>query len=94
MKLAFWSLLFITIAIQTVWADNSNISLHLNLDQTGTALQGYDPVSYHRDKPKKGKEEYSFFYHGATYLFSNQNTLKTFQDNPERYLPAFGGWCA
>jgi YHS domain-containing protein len=77
-----------------VQAENSNISSHLNLDPAGTAIQGYDPVSYHRDKPEKGMEEYSFFYHAATYLFSSQKNLKIFQENPVRYLPAFGGWCA
>jgi len=94
MKIAFWTLLFFTIAIQMVQAENSNISSHLNLDPAGIAIEGYDPVSYHMDKPKKGTEKYSFFHHGATYLFSSQKNLEIFQKNPASYLPAFGGWCA
>jgi len=86
--------LFSAITVQTVWADNSAISAHLNLDKAGLAIQGYDPVSYHTEGPAKGKKEYSLVHSGATYLFSSQNNLEKFSNNPGAYLPAFGGWCA
>jgi len=96
MKIIYGLLFFFTaITVQkTVWADTSDISAHLNLDETELAIQGYDPVSYHIDSPLKGKKEYSLVHNGATYLFSNQENLKTFLNNPDAYLPAFGGWCA
>ncbi len=86
--------LFSAITVQTVWADNSAISAHLNLDNAGLAIQGYDPVSYHIEGPAKGKKEFSIVHNGATYLFSNQDNLEKFLNNPVAHQPAFGGWCA
>ena len=31
---------------------------------------------------------------GATYLFTNEANKKAFDDNPGKYLPAYGGYCA
>ena len=64
-----------------------------NVDN-GLALGGYDPVSYHAEKPVKGKEAWSFVHHGATYRFASQENLDTFKKAPDRYEPAYGGWCA
>jgi YHS domain-containing protein len=94
MKTLYGLLIFLIITVQTGCADNSKISSHLNLDTVGLAVQGYDPVSYHNGKPVKGKKEYSYVHDNAKYLFSNQNNMDTFQNNPDTYLPAFGGWCA
>lgn len=58
------------------------------------ALEGYDAVSYFSGKPEEGDEEIKFQYKGITYLFSNQANLNTFKANPEKYEPAYGGWCA
>src|SRR5881394_676625 len=45
----------------------------LNLDKTGIAIQGYDPVAFFTDhKPVKGKGEFATKRDGATYLFSSQ----------------------
>lgn len=30
----------------------------------------------------------------ATYQFSSKENLKTFKSNPEKYVPAYGGYCA
>lgn len=69
-------------------------SRNLNLDESGLALEGYDPVSYHNGKAVKGENAFSVDHKGTKYLFSGQNNLVTFQSNPDKYLPAFGGWCA
>lgn len=95
MKVRYALLFFFTIiTAQTVLADNSDLLLHINLNQAGLAIQGYDPVSYHTGKPTRGKQEYSFVRDGATYHFLNLDNLETFKYNPVAYLPAFGGWCA
>ena len=31
---------------------------------------------------------------GVTYLFSSEENKQAFEKNPEKYLPAYGGWCA
>ena len=65
----------------------------LNSDN-GLAVHGYDPVSYHKDGPVKGQETWSSVYNGVTYHFASRENLETFKNDPERYLPAYGGWCA
>lgn len=62
--------------------------------ENGLALKGYDPVSYHREGPAKGKEAWALVYNGATYRFASQENLEAFNKAPNRFLPAYGGWCA
>ena len=51
-------------------------------------------MSYFSKKPKEGDEEYSTTYNGAVYLFSSKENKALFLANPEKYIPAYGGWCA
>jgi len=75
--------------------DISERKKHLNLDESGLAIQGYDPVSYFSEKgPQKGKKEFAFDYQGGTYYFLNQENRNLFQENPVKYEPEYGGWCA
>ncbi|WP_258102837.1 YHS domain-containing (seleno)protein [Marinoscillum sp. MHG1-6] len=66
----------------------------LNLNRSGLAIDGYDPVSYFQGKPKEGSSEVKAAYRGATYYFSSEANKKLFLANPENYLPQYGGWCA
>lgn len=68
---------------------------YLNLGKNDLAIKGYDPVSYFMESgPKEGSGEFSFKYKEATYHFVNQTNLDTFKADPEKYVPAYGGWCA
>ncbi len=67
---------------------------HFNIDKNGLALQGYDPVSYFSGKPKKGLKKYKSKYLGCTYYFSAEKNSTDFIKSPQKYEPAFGGWCA
>jgi len=58
------------------------------------ALEGYDPVSYFEGKPREGEEGIRFTYKGITYQFSSQANLTRFKNDPDKYEPAYGGWCA
>ena len=59
------------------------------------AVQGYDVVSYQSGKrPIRGNGHFTANHEGATYLFSSQENLNTFKANPDRYAPAYGGYCA
>ena len=66
---------------------------HFNLKKS-IAIEGYDPVSYFHGKPSEGQPELKFSYKGATYLFSSKANLDTFKLMPDKYEPAYGGWCA
>ncbi len=59
------------------------------------AVQGYDVVSYQTAKrPVRGNGNYVAEYRGATYLFSSKDNQETFESDPEKYAPAYGGYCA
>lgn len=61
----------------------------------GVAIQGYDPVAYFTENAAVlGNSELASTYRGVTYHFSSEEHLALFQADPERYVPAYGGWCA
>jgi len=65
-----------------------------NLDD-GVAIKGYDPVTYFTaGKAEKGKSSFATIYKGVSYHFKDAEDLKTFQANPEKFEPQYGGWCA
>jgi YHS domain-containing protein len=67
----------------------------VNLDKHGLALQGYDPVAFFTDqKPVKGTADLQSAYHGGTYWFASAEHKALFDANPQKYEPAFGGYCA
>ena len=62
---------------------------------SGIALDGYDPVAFFTDKkPVHGDPGIATTYLGATYLFASTEHKNTFEGNPEKYVPQFGGYCA
>ncbi|MCU0440856.1 MAG: YHS domain-containing protein [Bacteroidia bacterium] len=67
---------------------------HFNIESSGLAIQGYDPVSYFTSSPIKGKSDIYLYYNGVKYLFASQQNLQTFKLNPTKYEPTYGGWCA
>ena len=59
------------------------------------AVGGYDPVMYHaQGKAMRGSGDHVAVYNGETYLFANKRNRKKFAANPEKYAPAYGGYCA
>jgi YHS domain-containing protein len=67
----------------------------LNLDSTGVAIQGYDPVAFFTDnKPVKGDPKFVSKRDGAIYLFASKDHKDLFNANPAKYEPVFGGYCA
>ena len=60
-----------------------------------TGVLGYDLVSYHTgEKPVRGDGKNVAVLDGTTYLFASEENKKAFEKDPERYLPAYGGYCA
>ncbi|MGB1321137.1 MAG: YHS domain-containing (seleno)protein [Vibrio gallaecicus] len=59
------------------------------------ALDGYDTVAYFTEKqPVKGSSKFQTEYKGADWYFSSKENLDLFVNNPERYAPQYGGYCA
>ncbi|WP_063336818.1 MULTISPECIES: YHS domain-containing (seleno)protein [unclassified Marinomonas] len=66
----------------------------LNLDKDQLALEGYDPVSYFSEEPMKGYPALQIRHNQVLYYFENEENRLAFSENPEKYVPAYGGWCA
>jgi YHS domain-containing protein len=60
----------------------------------GAVAKGYDVVAYFNNEAKEGNKEISTEYDGVQFYFSSQENLKTFQQNPTKYIPQYGGFCA
>ncbi len=59
------------------------------------ALSGYDAVSYFEgDAPVEGSEEFRVRYQGFDYRFASAENAATFQADPAKYAPQYGGYCA
>lgn len=59
------------------------------------AINGYDAVAYFLEsKPVEGKKSYSHEWNGAKWKFSSQENLALFKEDPEKYAPQYGGFCA
>src|SRR6185369_9468269 len=59
------------------------------------AVSGYDTVAFFTDaKPVNGSPSISAEYEGATYFFATEEHKKLFTENPKKYAPQCGGFCA
>jgi YHS domain-containing protein len=66
---------------------------HYNIKKN-IVIEGYDAVSYFDGKPAAGKPEYRLSFKGVIYQFSSATNRDKFKASPEKYEPAYGGWCA
>ncbi len=67
----------------------------VNVDEAGVALHGNDAVAYVVDNaPVKGTSEHASSHGGATYWFASAEHKATFDADPAKYAPRFGGYCA
>lgn len=63
--------------------------------EEGLAIRGTDPVAYFtQGKPVKGKPEFSYKWGNATWQFASTENWDLFMQNPEKYAPQYGGFCA
>jgi len=68
------------------------------VDGEGIAVYGVDVVAYHDLEPGEpaveGSPEHSTRWRGAEWRFSSRENLRRFEEDPERYAPEYGGYCA
>lgn len=66
-----------------------------NTDDSKIALNGYSAVSYlDLELAQRGSKEYVSEVNGVKYFFTSAEQKKTFDANPDKYQPQYGGWCA
>jgi len=97
-RLAAWALGISLVAAGAVPAhatDEVNTSKGLTAEGAPLALHGYDPVAFFTvSAPTPGRADLAAVHQGATYYFASQENLDRFEADPERYAPAYGGFCA
>ena len=61
----------------------------------GFVAEGYDVVYYFTKKaPLKGNKKYEATFENAKFRFATQEHLNLFKENPKKYIPQYGGYCA
>jgi len=67
----------------------------VNVNKKGLAIHGFDAVAYFKlGEPRKGVPEHEVTWGNARWRFINEEHSTLFLKTPEKYLPAYGGFCA
>ena len=86
------------VAVATVLAIALTTALaaeRVNADRTGLAVKGYDVVAYFVDgRPVAGLPAFEHELDGVRYRFASAANRDRFVQEPRRYLPQYGGFCA
>ena len=62
--------------------------------RAGTHPFGDEIEALSKGEPTIGRAKYSTVYKDATYRFASEEHLEAFEDDPEKYQPQYGGYCA
>lgn len=76
-------------------ADEYNVSTGTTVSGARVALRGDGAVALATGlNVKPGQAKYTVERDGVAYYFSSEETMTAFADDPERYMPQYGGFCA
>ena len=84
---------YLMILIYLVTSSTFSQSIDYNIKK-GYVAEGYDVVAYFENKALEGDKKFTAKYDGANYKFSSSKNLETFNKNPKKYVPQYGGYCA
>ena len=58
-------------------------------------IKGYDPVAFFtQQQAVHGKPAIAINHDGGTFWFASEEHRRLFEQNPDKYAPRFGGFCA
>jgi YHS domain-containing protein len=66
----------------------------VNVDKRNLAVYGYDVVSYLEGRAIEGNSSIQVVYEGHIYRFESTGNKEKFLKQPNKFLPAYGGYCA
>ena len=66
----------------------------IHTDELGVVANGYDVVAMFSNQLVEGSSRHSATHDGATYHFASDANQEAFTTNPNKYIPAYGGFCA
>jgi YHS domain-containing protein len=62
--------------------------------ENGKALKGYDAISVYNGAGVPGENAINSVYLEGVYQFASEANKETFDANPEKYAPKYGGHCS
>ncbi len=72
-----------------------NLSSGLTEKGVGLAAHGYDVVAYFtQGRAVVGSARFTTVHDGGAFRFSSAENLRSFERNPEKFAPQYGGYCA
>ena len=89
--------IFVSLSILalSISSDAQSDTGHFNTSSKGVGADGYDLVSYFTQaEAVEGSKQFIANYEGIVYRFTSEGNAKAFLDDPKKYLPEYGGWCA
>lgn len=85
----------LAVASVAVAGNQQNVSAGMTMAGAPLAIHGYDAVAFHTEgRAVIGSAKYAVVHDGAAYRFVSEANRKRFEENPQTYAPAFGGYCA
>ncbi len=61
----------------------------------GVSFRGYDVVALVSGLGVvPGQAKHTYVNDGVAYYFASEEAMKLFAENPEKYMPQYGGYCA
>lgn len=89
-KLVHW-----VAALALVMALTGSAAAEAGTEIARVGVSGYDLVAYHtQGQALRGSGYQTVLHDGVTYLFASEENKNAFAQNPDKYLPAYGGYCA
>ena len=76
-------------------AATSSVAETLQYATENGAIDGYDPVAYFTDgQAERGSPDITAEWNDAIWRFTSAEHRNAFTENPEKYAPQYGGFCA
>ena len=93
-KMFYLTILVIFIALENGYTQQPAMSESFTTKEN-VAIEGYDVVTYFtQHMAVRGSQKISARFHEVDYWFSNSENKSKFQENPEKFLPQYGGYCS
>ncbi len=92
MKKLYLTAIFALVTVFLIFSQNNKGKIY---STSSGAIKGYDPVAYFTmDTAVKGEDDLIYQWKGADWHFVNEKNKDLFMENPEKYAPEYGGYCA
>lgn len=83
----------VLVVVIAIWVVPGKAQKEVNTNKSGIAIKGYDTVAYFKEgRAVMGFPEFEVSYKDARWFFSSAGNRDLFKDNPESYIPQYGGF--